>query len=121
MPRGEIIGSIRGEHKACKGGLTEDLNRGRRKVKSAVMRNLPYEITSTEVTSAEMYDGRKKKRNVGQGAIAPLKLLPTLSAPAGVGSAPGNKFGKRRAKNKDATNHTSHCSPALRTAVPRKG
>lgn len=52
--------------------------------------------------------------NVGQGAIAPLKLLPTLSAP-------GNKFGRGRAKNKDATNHTSHCSPAVRTAVPRKG
>lgn len=53
--------------------------------------------------------------------IAPLKLLPTLSAPAGVGSAPGNKFQKRRAKNKDATNHTSHCSRAVRLAAPRKG
>lgn len=62
-----------------------------------------------------------KKNNVEEGVIAPLKLLPTLSAPAGVGSAPGNKFQKRRAKNKDATNHTSHCSRAVRLAAPRKG
>lgn len=43
------------------------------------MRNLLYEITSTEVTSAEMYDGKKKKKNVEEGVIAPLKLLSRLS------------------------------------------
>lgn len=79
MPRGGIIGSIRGEHKARKGGLTEDLNRGRRKVKSAVMRNLPYEITSTEVTSAEMYDGWKKKKKMLAGVRLRLSNFSRLS------------------------------------------
>lgn len=70
---------------------------------------------------------------LGTPAIAPFKLRiflhsPSLSTPGGVHSMLGNKFKEKKMEeeeeedeNKDATNHTSHCSGAVRTTAVRKG
>lgn len=121
MPSGEIISSIRVEHKAGKRRFDRGLKLRRCTVKSHATENSASEITSSEVTSTEI-----GKNNVGKACdctfqtldFSLLSLSLSLSA-RGVHSMLGNKFKKKKKTTKTKMQQITHHIAQERSERPQ--